>query len=358
MDRRTFLKRTGAGALVLSTGLPHALFAEDLLNTSAVNSIVSVITDNLAVNKDGKIDAARVKQMVEKALTLATGKEKSSDAWQKIFHDYKEGQTIGLKVNVTNLKLPTHPEVTYAITESLIAAGIKPSNILVWDKLDASFLKTGYKINDSNEGVRCFGHDHKKIGFDKNIKANIPSIGMELNLSRLLTEMSDYIINVPVLKNAVNPASANATKAGVTLSLKSAFGYIPLMDFAYLPPVEGLDPIKVIENMHARNGNPQIAELNNSPVIKGKTRFVILDGLLGLYEGGPFGPPQWINNQILASSDLVSIDTIGLNIIDKKASELGKPLSSPFAGHIASAAKLGLGINDIERITVREYAIV
>lgn len=63
-------------------------------------------------------------------------------------------------------------------------------------------------------------------------------------------------------------------------------------------------------------------------------------------------PPQWINNQIMASFDRVAHDTVGMNIIDAKAKELGKPLSSTLAKYIRSAAKLGLGNADMKDIKV------
>ena len=356
MKRRSFIKKAGTAVILLSGGIPKFLNADEILSPPAIDtSLVSVITDKLSVDAQGKINPEKVKAMVEKAITLATGTEKTEEAWAKIFPNYKDSEVIGLKVNSTNRKLPSHPEMTYAIADSLIASGVKPSNIMIFEKLTTSLEKTGYTINDDkNKGIRCFGHDHKQLGFDKNIKAKIPSIGLDLNISRIVTEICDYIINIPVLKNATNQ-SPSSGKAGVTLSLKNAYGYIPLSDFLYVPEIEGLDPIEVIEKMHSNNGNPQIAELNSCPEIRNKTKFVILDGLLGLYEGGPFGPPQWINNQIMASTDLVAIDSIGLKTIDAKAKEVGKSLSSPFAKHIDTSSKAGLGNSDPDKIKIKEY---
>ncbi len=356
MKRRSFIKKAGAAVLLLSGGVPEFLGADEIkLSAETEKSVVSLVTDKLAVNEQGKINAEKAKAMVKRAITLATGTKNTEEAWAKIFPRYKNDEVIGLKVNSTNRKLPTHPEVAYAVTESLIAAGVKPGNIMIFEKLSRSLEKTGYTINDDKEkGIRCFGHDHKQLGFDKNIKAKIPSLGLDLNLSRIVTEICDHIINLPVLKNSTNQ-SPSSGKAGVTLSLKNAYGYIPLADFPYVPEIEGLDPINVIEKMHSNNGNPQIAELNSCPEIRNKTKFVILDGLLGLYEGGPFGPPQWINNQIMASTDLVAIDTVGMGRIDAKAKEVGKSLSSPFAKHIQTAGKAGLGNSAPEKIDIKEH---
>lgn len=358
MKRRSFIKKAGTAVILLSGGIPKLLSADEVQSAPVIEkSFVSIITAKSAVDAQGKINPGKAKAMVEKAITLATGTGKSEEAWAKIFPNYKDGEVIGLKVNSTNRKLPSHPEVTYAITDSLIASGVKPSNIMIFEKLTTSLQKTGYTINDDkNKGIRCFGHDHKQLGFDKNIKAAIPSIGLDLNLSRIVTEICDYIINIPVLKNATNQ-SPSSGKAGVTLSLKNAYGYIPLADFPYVPEIEGLDPINVIEKMHSNNGNPQIAELNSCPVIRNKTKFVILDGLLGIYEGGPFGAPQWINNQIMASTDLVAIDSLALQTIDAKAKEMGKSLSSPFAKHIQTASKAGLGNSDPENINLKEQIL-
>jgi len=361
LSRRSFIKVAGltASGFSLSSILRNPALAGSTQTTTIKDtkkiSEVVIITNPKILNESGKIDSKNAREMVDKAIINLTGEKNFKDAWHKIFPELKEKEVIGLKVNVTNHELPTHPEVAYAIADSLSEAGVKKKNILIWDKLDRSLKKAGFIINDGDNGYRCFGHDHNKIGFDKKVTVKIPSVDLELYLSKLLTEYSDYIINIPVLKNAMNP-SPGASKAGVTISLKNAYGYIPLSDLIFIP-ANDLNPATVIEKMHAHNGNPQIAELNLHPQIKSKTKLVLCDALLGICDGGPFGPPQFVNNQIIASCDLVALDTIALSIIDKKAQEMGKPQAQEFAGHIKAASELGLGNSELKNIKISNFLI-
>ena len=77
---------------------------------------------------------------------------------------------------------------------------------------------------------------------------------------------------------------------------------------------------------------------------------IICDALLGIYDGGPYGPPQWINSQLLASLDPVAMDYEGMLIIDKKRAEHGIKSVIERAYHIQTAAQLNVGTSDPEKI--------
>ncbi|OGL39668.1 MAG: hypothetical protein A3C43_03280 [Candidatus Schekmanbacteria bacterium RIFCSPHIGHO2_02_FULL_38_11] len=362
ISRRSFIKAAGfaTASIPLSSALKNSVtnaFAETAKQSAITISDVFTITHSKVMNEAGKISPAIAREMVDKAVISLTGEKNIKDAWHNIFPNLKEKEIIGFKVNVTNHQLPTHPEVAYAIADSLSESGIKKNNILIWDKLDRSLEKAGYIINDGNDGYRCFGHNHNNIGYDKNTKVKIPSVDLELYLSKLLTQYCDYIINVPVLKNCLNQSSSGASKAGVTLSLKSAYGYIPLGDGPFFFKPDEVNAGIVIQKMHNHTANPQIAELNLHPQIKNKTKLVLCDAIMGICENGPFGPPQFINNQIIASRDLVAHDAVGLSIIDKKAKEMGKTLAAEFALHIKAAQDLGLGNSDLKNIKLTNFSI-
>jgi len=105
--------------------------------------------------------------------------------------------------------------------------------------------------------------------------------------------------------------------------------------------------------MHANNGNPQIAQLNTNPLIKEKTKLIVCDALLGIFNGRPNGRPQWANNQLIVSTDPVATDYHGMLIIDgmRKEKELSSIVQK--AKYINTAAKLGLGANNPQEIDIR-----
>ena len=356
MDRRKFIKTAGicAGGLYLKPQAVSVFEIEEDFNINQVKSnenisFVVIVHHSKATNQNGKINKKIVRLMINEGIKAITNSKTYQDAWERIFPEHLSQEIIGIKVNSSNSQLPTHPEVAYSVADSLKDSGFKENYILLWDCYENNLKKSGYECNDKNFGYRCFGTSRWGIGYDNAIKVKIPSANTELPLSKILTQHSNYIINVPVLKNATPSAQSGFTAfAGVSLALKNAYGYIPLNDqfwqFRILTAIENM------KAMHAHNCNPQIAELNASPVIRKKTRLSVCDAILGIYDGGPYGPPQWVENKIIISSDMVALDTCGLEIIERKRKEKGINSIVSQAGHIASASKLGLGNNNKEKI--------
>ena len=89
-----------------------------------------------------------------------------------------------------------------------------------------------------------------------------------------------------------------------------------------------------------------------------KTRLVVLDGLMGIYEGSAHVEPQGLSHKIIISQDRVATDVTGFNIINERRKEKGiAPVTKEKAGHIWSAEKLGIGNADPKKIEVRKVTI-
>jgi uncharacterized Fe-S center protein len=71
-----------------------------------------------------------------------------------------------------------------------------------------------------------------------------------------------------------------------------------------------------------------------------------------MYQGGPQGAPQWINRQLLVSTDPVALDATGLSIINQRRQGHNMRLVSEEARHISTAAQLGLGTDDPQKMDV------
>ena len=113
---------------------------------------------------------------------------------------------------------------------------------------------------------------------------------------------------------------------------------------------------------HDNNCDPYIADLNSHPYIKDKLRLIICDSIIGLYNGGPGYKARWTwnYNAILLSQDPVALDSMGRKIIEEKRKEMGlKGLKE--AGreprYISTAARLGLGIDDLEKVEIVEFPL-
>jgi uncharacterized protein (DUF362 family) len=125
------------------------------------------------------------------------------------------GKVIGLKVNGLGGKgISTHAVLVLAIAERLQQAGVKPGNIMVWDRNARDLEACGLTINTDPSRVRCYGSD--VAGFeDQQVGVGLGAIR---KLSKILTRECAMVIGLPILKDH--------EMAGVTFSMKNMYGVV------------------------------------------------------------------------------------------------------------------------------------
>jgi uncharacterized protein (DUF362 family) len=346
LTRRQFIKSTAAGAAAMYVAPSMALGADRVQKDA--KSCVAIVNHKQMINSHGLINTKSGRQSVDEALLLLTQKRDIKDAWLQIFPNLKPKDTIGLKINCANPKCPTHPEIVYAIADSMIGSlDVNPNNIIIWDRSISELKKAGYIINQSGKGIRCLGNienfdfnqliygvpqDETGIGYDKSHVIDIGD-GITTYLSKILTRMCTYLINVPVLKDH--------SMAGITLSLKNHYGSIDLPHFC-----------------HDNDCDPFVAIINAAPQIRDKTRLIICDAAYVIYTGGPGGLPQAQYSSILAAKDPVALDYTGMQIINKYREQNNKtPVTPAMAIHVTTAQKKGLGTCNPDNIQVKKSII-
>ena len=256
-----------------------------------------------------------------------TGKRSTSLAWKSLFGPK---DIVGIKVNcLSGPKMSTHPHLVDAIAKGLRLADVPDERIIIWDRTNRDLTRAGFIINARRRGVKCFGTD--VVGYDEEpqIRGSIGSC-----FSQILSSYCTALINVPVLKDH--------DLAGVTLGLKNFYGGIH-------------NPNKY----HDNNCDPYIADLNTHPFIKKKVRLVLCDGIEAQYNGGPGYKPRWRwdFSGLIMSLDPVAADSVGAKIIEGKRREMGLPSLGEARRppkYITTAAKKGLGVDDLSKIELLE----
>ncbi len=109
---------------------------------------------------------------------------------------------------------------------------------------------------------------------------------------------------------------------------------------------------------HNENSS-KLGEIWHLDFIKGKTRLVLIDALRPTCDKGPQVDPryQWVYGGIIASTDPVAAETIGLRIIQAKRDEIkGEPwpLSPPPICVAAADKEYKLGNSDLSKIRIRK----
>jgi uncharacterized protein (DUF362 family) len=312
---------------------------------SSMRSVAAAVTDPRAVRSDGIINGNAVRGMLDEGMKAFAGKSNIEECWLTVFPNLKSSDVIGIKINASDKAFFTHKELVDAIVNSLVRIGVAENNIIVWDRSDnmwrEGLINCGFGINRSKEGVRYLSTNLEGIGYDTKTVVPMPSVHIEFPLTSIISQRCDYLITVPILK-------AGSGYCGLTGCMKNYYGAIPLFDQSLT---------KGIKEVHVNNCNPQIPELYSHPLIRDKTKLCIYDVLLGKFEGGPFGPPQFILNQLIIGTDPVAVDYLGLMVVERERSKRGLPTLFPYTKYIQSAAEMGLGTNNPDQIDLREVSL-
>lgn len=330
ITRRNFMRYCGMGALGLVFS-PRLVFAKTGSNVRA-SDVVQCFDENATTGS--AINESVVQIMMDASIKQLTGIAHVGNAWKSIFPGINQNSVITIKVNPIEPYLPTHPAFVNCIVNGLSQMEIGGSyftrnNIIIWDRSESQLSNAGYTIYDGSDPdiVRCFATNHSGIGYDTNTPINV--YGVTSRPSRILSVMSDYLLNVAVLKTL--------SIADVTLSLKNHYGSID-------------NP----ELMHDNLCNPYIPSVNQQirDVIEPNNiqKLCIIDALFGRYSGD--GPVNFVPNKLLMSFDTVACDSQGQNVINEERGLHG--LNPVSASHIATAAQspYNLGTTDINLIEI------
>jgi len=310
---------------------------------------------------EGRYQAEPVQQMMRKGMTDLTGAAGWVDAWRLFV---EPGDVVGIKVNpVGQPHVISAGEVVREIIAGLNAAGIKNKDIIVYDRYRAQFFKAGFD-KWLPEGVRTSSaaEDYEEVqqaieGYDPDhymdMALTLP--GYDINnltarrsyAAHFITKEVNKLINLPVLKDHQS--------AGVTLSLKNLS--------------HGL--VNNVCRSHSSNTlnacGSFIPAVVSMPVIRNKAVLHVLDGVKGLYHGGPGSRPQfvWEHKTLYFATDPVALDHICWKVIDQKRVAMGlKPVAedrpdkySTFLSrqpeHIEIAGAMGLGEWNGSKIDLR-----
>jgi uncharacterized protein (DUF362 family) len=327
--RRDFLRKYLTGAAVLGAGGGAGLLAAAEPGAEQAKSRVVVARDAMLRGTGATVDSRRMEGLLDRAMQTLFDRDRPIEAWKKLV---RPGETVGLKVNTLGGRsVASNQQLVEAICERLQQAGIRAGDIVVWDRDSEEMEHAGFHLSMGGNRVQCFGTD--QAGYEDDLVA-FGSVGSRL--SKILTQRTNVLINLPVLKDHDG--------AGVTIALKNMYGVIH-------------NPNKY----HPNGCDPYIADLNMLPEIRTRMRLTICDATTAMYEGGPGYKPEhsWKCNALLVSQDPVALDYIGWQIIERKRAEMGlKTLKGEdrAPNYIATAAdsQHKLGTNDPRRISMLE----
>lgn len=311
---------------------------------SALRARVVTVQDRQATEAFRPIPT-RIDAMVERGLKGITGKPTSREAWLSLLSTQ---DIVGIKVySAPGQNSGTRPPVAATLAKSLIAAGLAPRQIIVWDKSEADLREAGFFELADELGIRvagsaAAGYDPLEF-YDTPLLGNLTwgdlefgktgeGIGRKSFVSKLVTRELTKIINLTPL--------LNHNLAGVSGNL-------------YGLAVGSVDNTFRFENDPTRLAKC-VPEIYAMASVGDKVVLSITDGLICQYEGGQRGLLHYstVLNQIRFSRDPVALDMLSVKELDRQRRTTRSPYLKPNFELYVNAALLELGVSDVTKIQV------
>jgi uncharacterized protein (DUF362 family) len=331
--------------------------------------VVSVKSVKCLSADGSKIHDEVVREMMERGMRALTGEGNALDAWRRFI---TPDDVVGIKVNVVGHPwvVSSHPLVA-EVVRNLIEVGVAPARIYVFDRfrdqLDevnyAPFLPEDvnrFAAERRNENVDRENYDPETYVEGDFFGEKDTRSSMMTLISRTLTK----IISIPNMKDH------GAT--GVTGCLKNvAYG--------------GFSNVARTHDRGVSYTYSFVGTLASVEPLRSRTVLQIMDGLRGVWHGGPFARTLkyvFYPKQIWFGTDPVAMDRLLLDVIDDERKRQGAisiwsrdrntldfingrerdedPNTNIIIrepGHVEYAGKLGLGVHDIGKIEIERTEV-
>ena len=335
-----------AASLALVLTRPLTAADSGTAGSAAGPARVCEVSDPAAI-VDYQPEDTVVRQMVERGITQFTGQSRASAAWLSLVN-LKD--TVGIKVcSQAGLISGTRPAVVAAVVRGLLAAGLPPQQIIVWDKHADDLRAAGFDELGRQLGVRVVGCDAD--GYDEKTFYNPDSavignlvwgdlefgrkgdgIGRKSYVAKVVSQQITKIISIAPL--------LNLEACGVS-------GHL------YSLTMGSVDNTLRFEG-DADRLSVAVPEIYALPVLGDRVVLNITDALISQYEGGSRMLLQYstVLNQLWFSRDPVALDTLATKELERerKAHDSDDyPLHLDLYGN---AVLLQLGVNDPAKIVV------
>jgi hypothetical protein len=381
MDRRKFLELLAvtpavAPALTSKPDVPRCRIVSPYAPAAVPGMpgpfpgrVISVRSAKSVDEQSNRADAEVVREMMARGMLALTGEKTVAQAWRRFF---EPADVVGIKVNCGGRPhVVSSPEIVGECVQQLMALGIPATSIFLYERFRDQLDEVNYAPQlPPGVGIVAAESRHSSSdsrSYDPRTYVEVELYGEEdtrSNLMRLVTRQLTKIINIPNVKDH------GAT--GVTGCLKNiAYG-----------------SFSNVARTHHRGTSHTLSLVGTFASVeplRSRTVLQILDGLRGVWHGGPFAFTRryvFYPKQLMFGTDPVAIDRLLLDIVDEKRKAAGaisiwnrSPeylkmddtnardqdpnvnvlIREP--GHVEFAAGLGLGVFERERIALQDITL-
>lgn len=286
-----------------------------------------------------------IQKMVDQGVTRLTGKPTAREAWLSLVSTQ---DVVGLKVySAPGPNSGTRPAVAESVARGLIAAGLPPRQIIIWDKSEYDLRQAGYFALVAELGIRVAGS--AQAGYDPTNYYDTPLIGsliwgdLEFGregegvgrksfVSKLVTHEVTKIINITPLLNH-NTAGVSGNLYGLTMG--------------------SVDNSLRFDSAASRLA-AAVPEIYALPILGDRVVLNIVDALICQYEGDRLSLLHYsvVLNQLRFSRDPVALDMLSIKELERQRRIARAPYVKPNLDLYRNAELLELGVSDAAQIAV------
>jgi hypothetical protein len=401
-----------AGGAVLFGG-PAGAGRSAAPRPDAKSRVVSVAAEDML--SAGTYNPEAVNRAFDAGLRELTGERTAAAAWGSLV---TPEDVVGIKINCIGApKISSSLASIRAAIAGLRSAGVRENNIVVWDRVDREFQRTGLSINRSPEGVRITGAstvseavvpwvegydrkvflsledgtlkkfkalvrddftrdaDHRRIfnsltwlwmltrqgnekakKYEPEIRRLYMDYGDREGTKKLAEEVA-YLFDDVTIEDEDKSFFAEIVTTGIT----------KLVNIAVLKHNEDSGVTWATKNIalgvttnkvrfHVDYCERAIPEILSTPCLKDKMILHIGEAAK-ISTVSVAGAQVAVDNRIFFSRDPVAMDRLGLDLLEEKRRAQGLESIRAIATHVAACARKGLGTDDLARIDLREIKV-
>ena len=378
--------------------------------TEAKSRVISVAADQML--REGNYHPETVRRAFTAGLKELTGENTVGDAWSSMF---TSDDVVGIKINC--IGAPKISSSLASINETIAglkSAGVKENNIIIWDRMDRDFARTGLQINKSSAGVRVMGASMEwegvvpwVEGYDRNVYVSFEDGTLKKFKEIIRKDLTkdgshrDIFNSVAWLWMLIQQGNGKAKKYSqdirrlymdyedregikkIAEEVADEFNDLTIEDeekscFANIVTRDITKLVNIAVLKHNEDSGVTWATKNIAlGVTTNKVRFHIdfcakaipdilampcLKDKMVLHIGeaakistvSVAGARIAYDNRIFFSRDPVAMDAIGLDILEAKRREQRLESIRDIATHVSACARKGLGTDDPAKIDLRE----
>ena len=252
--------------------------------------------------RDGKKSREAIKATVDRGMKELTGADDAVEAWRSFF---EPGDVVGIKMNpVGNPGANTNSELMLEVIEGLKAAGVKTKDMIVYERTRRVHRRAGMH-KDVPDGIAWTGLGIAYNGQQLDIKGDDLKTG---NLDHVTGYDPDEFVAMELVADGEDPKDDRTRRSHLGLLITRRVNKLVMLpvlkDHGSAGVTGALKNMShgSVNNVARSHGTPAtnvcnqfIPEVVSHPILRQKCVLQIMDGIKGVFQGGPGGgKPEWI----------------------------------------------------------------